>query len=110
MNETGERPWWSCNREERKRLIEDAVEGFLSSSEELTDRQRLLLRDAIGHTYRGLFDMAAQDLHELGLPENAWSDNARVDPGMVEGVSRETLRRALAVLRGTPPQMQPIFR
>jgi hypothetical protein len=110
MNETGERPWWAYGKEERKRLIEDAVGEFLSSSEELTDRQRLLLRDAINHTYRGLFDMAAHDLYDLGLPESAWSDYARVDPGMVEGVSRETLRRALAVVRSTPPQMHPIFR
>jgi hypothetical protein len=54
--------------------------------------------------------MAAQDLYELGLPESAWSDNARVDPEMVEGISRETLRRALAALRSTTPQMQPVFR
>jgi hypothetical protein len=54
--------------------------------------------------------MAAHDLYELGLPESVWSDTARVDPGMVEGISRETLRRALAVLRSTTPQMYPVFR
>jgi hypothetical protein len=110
VSETRDRPWWAYSKEERKQRIEDAIDASLARPEELTDRQKLVLRDAISHAYHGLFDMAAQDLYDLGLPESAWGDSARVDPGMVEGVTRETLRRALAALRASPPQMHPVFR
>jgi len=109
MSEADERPWWSYSKEERKQRIEDAIDEFLSEPGELTNRQKLLLRDAIGHTYRGLFGIAAKDLYEYGLPESAWSDAARVDPTMVEGITGETLRRALDVLRGSPVQIRPSF-
>jgi hypothetical protein len=109
MKETSERPWWSHTKEEQKRRIEDAIHGILAAPGELTDRQKLLLRDAIGHAYRGLFGMATQDLYLLGLPEDAWSESARVDPAMVDGVTPHTLRRALEALRGSPVQECPVF-
>ena len=104
------RPWWAHTQAEQKRQIEDAVEWYLSQDGELTDRQKMFLRDAIGHTYRGLFGLAIQDIYDLGLPESAWSPSARVEPTMVEGVSRETLRRALNALRASPVQSRPVFR
>jgi hypothetical protein len=103
------RPWWAHTKAKQKREIEDAVEWYLSRDGELTDRQKLLLRDAIGHAYRGLFGLAAEDIYELGFPESAWSPSARVDPVMVEGVSRETLQRALNALKASTAQSRPIF-
>jgi hypothetical protein len=45
---TTERPrWWMLSRDEQKIQIEDAVEWYLSQNEELTDREKLLLADAI---------------------------------------------------------------
>jgi hypothetical protein len=108
MNCEKERPWWAHSKVKQKEEIEDAVEWHLSQEGELTDRQKMLLRDAIGHTYRGHFGMAIQDIYELGLPENAWA--TRVDPALVEGITREQLRRALVVLRSSPVQNHPIFR
>lgn len=109
MSDTGARPWWSYSPDEQKRLIEDAVEERLSQPDELTDRQLLLLRDAIGHTYRGLFGMAVHDLHLFGVPESGWSESARVDPAMIEGITREKLRRALRAVRAASVQVPPVF-
>jgi hypothetical protein len=50
-----------------------------------------------------------QDLHDLGLPESDWSEQAKVAPEMVAGVTRDSLRRMLAVLRASPTQMYPAF-
>jgi hypothetical protein len=109
MSTSNQRQWWSYSKEEQKRLLEDAVEEYLSQPGELSDREKLLLRDAIGHTYRGLFGMAAHDLGVLRLPESAWGESARVDPAMVDGITRERLERALRALRGAPVQEQPVF-
>jgi hypothetical protein len=86
MTTADNRPWWAYTKDEQKRQIEDAVEWYLSQNVELTNRQKMLLRDAIGHTYRGLFGLAVQDIYDLGLPESAWSPAACVEPTMVEGV------------------------
>jgi hypothetical protein len=104
------RPWWMYTPDEQKRRIEDAVEWYLSQEGELTDRQKMLLRDAIGHAYRGLFGLAVQDIFDLRWPESEWSPSARVEPTMVEGINRESLQRALIVLRASPVQHPPIFR
>lgn len=109
MSTESERPWWSYTKDEQKRRVEDAVDRRLALSEELTDRQKLLLRNSLGHAYRGLLGLATQDLYDLSLAESAWSETARVDAGMVEGLTPETLRKALAVLRATPVQMRPVF-
>lgn len=109
MSEEPERPWWAYTKEEQKQRIEAAIDEFLSRPGALTDRQKLFLRDALGHTYRGLFGIAAQDLYLLGAPEDAWSDSARVLPAMVEGITRESLRRVLEALRLSPVQERPVF-
>lgn len=104
------RPWWAYTKAEQKKQIENAVERYLSENAELTNRQKMLLRDALGHTYRGLLGPAVQDMYELSLPESAWSSSARVEPPMVDGVSHETLRRALTTLRASSVQSPPVFR
>lgn len=97
------------SQREHKDRIEDAIDWYLSQEGELTDRQKMVLRDAIGHAYRGLFGIAVQDIYELGLPESAWSPSARVEPMMVESITRGALRRSLDVLRSAPAQNRPIF-
>jgi hypothetical protein len=109
MSTETERPWWSYTKEEQKSRIEDAVHWYLSQPGDLARREKLLLRDALGHTYKGLFGIAAHDLYSLTLPEGAWSETARVDEAMVQGLTRDTLRRALAALRNLPAQMRPVF-
>jgi hypothetical protein len=109
MDSEKNRPWWAHTNQEMKGQLEEAVESYLSQDAELTDRQKMLLRDAIGHTYRGLFGMAFEDIRELGLPDSAWSPSARVEPMMVEGVTRESLRRWLDILRGAPAQNRAYF-
>ena len=109
MTTADSRLWWSLTKDEQKRQIEEAVEGHLSQAAELSDRHKMLLRDALAHTYRGLFGLAAQDLYELGLPESAWAASARVEPAMVEGITRDLLRRTLATLRATTVQERPVF-
>lgn len=73
MTTVDSRPWWAYTKDDQKRQIEEAVEWYFTENAELTNRQKLLLRDAIGHTYRGLFGLAIQDIYDLGLPESAWS-------------------------------------
>ena len=109
MNTEEQTPWWSYTKDEQKRRIEDAIDWYLSQPRELSDRHKLLLRDAIGHSYRGLFGMAMQDIFEAGLPESAWAESARIEPAMVDGITRETLRRALEALRTSPVQERPVF-
>lgn len=104
------RPWWAYTKAEQKQQIEDAVERYLSGNAELTNRQKMLLRDALSHTYRGRFSEAAQDMYELTLPESAWSQSASVEPPMVEGISHEMLRRVLTALRASSVQSPPVFR
>jgi hypothetical protein len=104
MTTPDNRPWWAYTKAEQKQQIENAVDGYLSENAQLTNRQKMLLRDALGHTYRGLFGLAAQDMYELSLPESAWNLTARVEPSMVEGVSHEMLRRVLAGLRASSVQ------
>ncbi len=110
MTTADDRHWWDDTKDEQKRRIENAVEWYLSQNVELTNRQKMLLRDAIGHTYKGLFGLAVQDIYDLRLPESAWSPSASVDPTMVEGVSHEVLRRALNALRTSSVQTAPVFR
>lgn len=100
---------WNYSPEERKEEIVVALERYLQQQPDpLTDRQKLLLRDAIGHTYRGLFGLAVEDVYDLARPESDWA--APVAPDMVAGITRETLRRALIVLRHSPAQTVPVFR
>jgi hypothetical protein len=73
MRSEGQRPWWTYSKQEQKEQIEEAIAWYPAQDGELTDRQKMLLRDAIGHTYRDLFGMAQEDIRELGLPEDAWS-------------------------------------
>lgn len=108
-NSETQRPRWAHSAREQKEQIEEAIGWYLSQQGKLTDREKMLLRDAIGHAYRGLFGLAFQDIYELGLPESAWGPSARVEPTMVEGVTQEGLRRALGVLRNTPVQTPPVF-
>jgi hypothetical protein len=74
----------------------------------LSERQKLLIRDAIGHAYRGLFGLAGEDIIDLTRDEAEWAD--RVAPDMVSGITKETLRRALNALKHHPAQTHPIFR
>ena len=108
-NSETEHPWWAYSKREQKDQLEDATDWYLSQKSELTDRQKMLLHDAIGHPCRGLFGIAVQDIYELSLPESAWSPSARVEPMMVESITREALRRSLDVLRSAPVQNRPIF-
>jgi hypothetical protein len=82
---TDNRPWWSLSREEQKQQIEEALESYLAQESELTDRQMMLIRDAIGHAHRGLFGLAAQDVICLDLPED---QGPPVDPSTLGGVNR----------------------
>jgi hypothetical protein len=107
MSDSNQRPWWSHSAQEHKKQIEDAIESHLLQADDLTDRQKFLLREAIGDAYRGLYGLAIQGIYELGLDESAWSKP--VEPIMVEGVSREGLRAALEVIRSAPPQAPPVF-
>jgi hypothetical protein len=100
---------WNYTPEERKEEIVAALEDYLRQHpEELTDREKLLLRDAIGHAYRGLFAMAVEDVYDLARPESDWA--ARVAPAMVAGITREILNRALEALKHSPAQTFPVFR
>lgn len=103
------RDWWSYSKDEQKQMIEDAVGERLSQGGKLTDRQKLLLRDAIGYAWRGLFGMSCQRIYELSVPESAWAPSARVKPAEVEGITAQTLRRWLEMLRGSPTQTRAIF-
>jgi hypothetical protein len=109
MTSEAARPWWSYTKDEQKRRIEAAVDSYLADPTPLTDREKLLLRDAIGHTARGLFGMAAHDLYEAGLPESTWSPTARVKPEDVRDVDRALLSRCLDWLQSAPTQMRPYF-
>ena len=102
-------PWWSGTKEDQKRRIEVVVGSYLTDPTPLTDREKLLLRDAIGHAARGLFGMATQDLYEATLPESAWSPQARVNPEDVRDIDRAFLSRCLDWLRASPAQTQPLF-
>jgi hypothetical protein len=95
--------------DEQKGEIEEILACYLSDEADLSNRQKYLLQNALGHTYRGLFGMARQDIQELWLPESTWSRSAVVTGEMVTGVNRQTLRRALAYLRGAPAQSPPVF-
>jgi hypothetical protein len=63
----------------------------LEQTADLSDRQKLLLRDAIGHAYRGLFGLAAEDVYDLARDESEWA--APVAPDMVAGITRDMLQR-----------------
>lgn len=109
MGTETQRDWWSYSKDEQKQMIEDEVAWWLSQDGDLSDRHKLLVCHAIGHTMRGLFGMACQDVYELTLPESAWAPCARVKPDMVEGITRQKLRHALEFLRGSPTQTRAIF-
>jgi hypothetical protein len=98
----------SYTPEERKQEIVAALDQYLEQPADLSDRQKLLLRNAIGHAYRGLFGLAAEDVFDLARDESEWA--APVAPDMVAGITRDILRRALDVLRHSPAQTTPIFR
>jgi hypothetical protein len=100
--------WWTLSKAEQKQQIEQAVEWYLSQDGDLSEIQVALLRDAIGHTFRGLFGMARQDVFNLGRPESDWGPIPRCVL-MIEGITKETLHRALAALRETPVQDRPVF-
>jgi hypothetical protein len=103
------RPWWSLSSNEKKKQIEQAVEWHLSQDFELSNIQIMLLRDAIGYTYSGLFGVAAQALSDMNLPGNAWaiSDNAAAK--MIEGIDRSKLWRMLNSLKASEAQCSRIF-
>jgi hypothetical protein len=108
MNQERGSHWWSLSKAEQKQQIEQAVDWYLSQDGDLSDIQVTLLRDAIGHTFRGLFGMARQDVFNLGRPESDWGPIPR-HVLMIDGISTDTLRRALALLRETPVQERPVF-
>lgn len=109
MSDNREQHWWAISRDEQKRRIEDAVGWYLSQDFELSDRQKLLLRDTIGHAFRGLFGLAAQNICDMNLPEDAWAESAKVQSVMVVGVDRKMLQQALNDLRTSPTQTRVVF-
>jgi hypothetical protein len=108
MKKDNEPHWWDLSKQERKEQIEEAIAWYLSQEGELTDIRKMLLRDAIGHTFRGLFGMARQDIYELGLPESSWAPLPR-EAMMLEGITKDALIRALDALRASPVQERPVF-
>jgi hypothetical protein len=105
------RQWWSANKAEQKHSLEEAIEWHLDHyGDELTNRQKLLLSQTIGHTLRGLFGLARQDIYDLQLPESAWSPTAAVTQEMVVGITNVSLREWLRALRRSEVQEQPVFR
>jgi hypothetical protein len=103
---TNDRRWWHLSPEEQKREIEAELESYLDREGDLTDRQKMLIRDAIGHTLRGLFGLAVHDISCLELPEDK---GPPVDASTIQGVDRVMLRSALRSLKGRPPQWPPVF-
>jgi hypothetical protein len=95
--------------EEQKGQIEKALTWYLSRGSDLTDRQKYLLRNALGHTYRGLFPIAA------GYPQSGLGGERLVSVGSSHrgdgyDVTHQVLCRSLAYLSGTPAQYPPVFR
>ena len=101
--------WWLRDVDEHKSAIEQALDWYLSQPQDLTDRQKLLLRDALDNTDRGLFGLAMQDIYDAGIAENRWSPEAAVDPAMVTGVTKQSLRARLKMLKATTARSRPIF-
>jgi len=99
---------WNYTPEEQKDELVVALERYLQEhSGDLTDRQKLLIRDAINHTFRGLYGMAIQDIYDLALEEKAWA--SPVPAALVEGITRQMLQRALQALKYAPAQTRPVF-
>jgi len=98
---------WSKARE--KAFVERVVGQHLSRQFVFTNREKMFLRDAIGHAFKGLFGLATQDLRDMRLPESAWSPAARVTAAMVANIDHSSLATALAVLKASPVQERPIF-
>lgn len=101
--------WWLRDISEHKRAIEEALDWYLTQPHDLTDRQKLLLRDALDNADRGLFGLAMQDIYDAGIPESRWSPEATVDPAMVAGVTKQSLGQRLIVMKTTAAHTQPIF-
>lgn len=101
--------WWLRDIDEHKHAIEEALEWYLSQPQDLTDRQKLLLSDALDNTDRGLFGLAMQDIYDAGIAENKWSPGAAVDPTMAAGVTKQSLRARLQMIRATSARPRPIF-
>ena len=103
-------PWWIYTREEQKRQIEEAVDWYLARPGKLSDRHKMLLRDAMAHTFRGHFGAAFQDIYDLNLPDNVWPPSVGIDPTLIAGVDRAALRRMLAALKASAAQSRSVFR
>ncbi|KAA0570134.1 hypothetical protein [Azospirillum sp. Sh1] len=88
--------------------MEGAIGWYLSRPTDLTNREKLLLRDAISAAYRGLFGLAAQAIYDMGEPEAQWASS--VEDAAVDGITRESLRRALTALESSPVQSPAVFR
>lgn len=101
--------WWLRDVDEHKHAIEEALDWYLTQPQDLTDRQKLLLRDALDNTDRGLFGLAMQDIYDAGIAENRWSRDAPVDPSMVAGVTKQSLRERLKMVKASTARARPIF-
>ena len=101
--------WWLRDIDEHKHAIEEALDWYLSQPQDLTDRQKLLLRDALDNTDRGLFGLAMQVIYDAGIAENRWSSEAAVDPSMAVGVTKQSLRERLKMVKATTARSRPIF-
>jgi len=101
--------WWLRDIDEHKHAIEEALDWYLTQPQDLTDRQKLLLRDALDNTDRGLFGLAMQDIYDAGIAENRWSRDAAVDPSMVAGVTKQSLRERLKMVKASTARSRPIF-
>lgn len=101
--------WWLRDVDEHKHAIEEALDWYLTQPQDLTDRQKLLLRDALDNTDRGLFGLAMQDVYDAGIAENRWSRDAPVDPSMVAGVTKQSLRERLKMVKASTARSRPIF-
>jgi len=109
-DENDKRPWWVLPKDEQKRKIEDAIEWVLSRNTDLTNRQKLFVRDAIENAFRGLFGVAWQSVFDACEPESAFDPSFVVSRQMVEGITQESLHRALAYLKASAVRERPVFR
>lgn len=109
MTESGDSyHWWKLSKEDQKRQVERAIDWYLRRRADLSNREKLLLRDAISAAFRGLFGLAAQAVYDMGEPEDRWASS--VEDAAVDGITPESLRRALTALEASPVQSPAVFR
>ena len=109
-NESSHVPFWSLTKDQQKHEIETAIREFLDRHEPLVDHQKFFLTQALGHVARGLFGIALQDIIDAYREAKEFSPSFKISSAEIEGVTKESLRRALRYSGASPALEYPIFR